>query len=201
MALRTYIEAIRDGMAEELRRDPRVFVIGEDVGTYGGAFRATQGFLDEFGEQRILDTPIAESGIVGMAVGAALNGMRPTSWPLITMDMYVFVPGWGAGCGAGAGRSGWGCSSGCSSSCSSSSCGSPVLMTRLKIGLTTRWLVFTRNPRPDTASPYSIPSCPAATQTQSGPAASGATLCSPLMVKCAPSLSGGALVRPEKALG
>jgi 2-oxoisovalerate dehydrogenase E1 component beta subunit len=77
MALRTYIEAIHDAMAEELRRDPRVFVIGEDVGAYGGAFRATAGFLEEFGPDRILDTPIAESGIVGMSVGAAMNGMRP----------------------------------------------------------------------------------------------------------------------------
>ncbi|HMB68410.1 MAG TPA: alpha-ketoacid dehydrogenase subunit beta, partial [bacterium] len=77
MALKTYIEAIRDGMAEELRRDESVFVIGEDVGIYGGAFRATQGFLEEFGDARILDTPISESGIVGMSVGAAMNGMRP----------------------------------------------------------------------------------------------------------------------------
>jgi 2-oxoisovalerate dehydrogenase E1 component beta subunit len=77
VAVRTYIEAIRDGMAEELRRDERVFVIGEDVGIYGGAFRATQGFLEEFGEGRVLDTPISESGIVGMSIGAAMNGMRP----------------------------------------------------------------------------------------------------------------------------
>jgi 2-oxoisovalerate dehydrogenase E1 component beta subunit len=77
VAVRTYIEAIRDAMAEELRRDERVFVIGEDVGTYGGAFRATAGLLEEFGDGRILDTPISESGIVGAAVGAAMNGMRP----------------------------------------------------------------------------------------------------------------------------
>lgn len=77
MALKTYIEAIRDAMAEELRRDERVFVIGEDVGTYGGAFRATAGLLDEFGDGRILDTPISESGIVGVAIGAAMNGLRP----------------------------------------------------------------------------------------------------------------------------
>jgi 2-oxoisovalerate dehydrogenase E1 component beta subunit len=77
VAVRTYIEAIRDAMAEELRRDPRVFVIGEDVGIYGGAFRATQGFLEEFGEDRILDTPISESGIVGVSIGAAMNGLRP----------------------------------------------------------------------------------------------------------------------------
>jgi 2-oxoisovalerate dehydrogenase E1 component beta subunit len=77
MALRTYIDAIHDGMLEEMRSDPAVFVIGEDVGTYGGAFRATAGFLDEFGSERIIDTPISESAIVGMSVGAAMNGMRP----------------------------------------------------------------------------------------------------------------------------
>ncbi|HMB69663.1 MAG TPA: alpha-ketoacid dehydrogenase subunit beta [bacterium] len=79
MAATTYLDAIREGMAEELRRDPSVFVIGEDVGTYGGAFRATAGFLDEFGPERIIDTPIAESGLVGVAIGAALNGMRPVA--------------------------------------------------------------------------------------------------------------------------
>jgi len=79
MAVRTYIEAIHDGIQEEMRRDPRVFVIGEDVGRYGGAFRATAGFLDEFGEGRVIDTPIAESGIVGMSIGAAMNGMRPVA--------------------------------------------------------------------------------------------------------------------------
>jgi len=79
MALTTYIDAIRDGLREELRRDPSVLVIGEDVGTYGGAFRATAGFLDEFGPERVIDTPIAESGIVGLAVGAAMNGLRPVA--------------------------------------------------------------------------------------------------------------------------
>jgi len=77
MAAVTYIDALRDAMREEMRRDERVFVIGEDVGTYGGAFRATAGFLDEFGPNRVIDTPIAESAIVGAAIGAAMNGMRP----------------------------------------------------------------------------------------------------------------------------
>lgn len=77
MALVTYIDAIREGMAEEMRRDPSVFLLGEDVGIYGGAFRASAGFLEEFGPDRIVDTPISESGIVGVAVGAALNGMKP----------------------------------------------------------------------------------------------------------------------------
>jgi pyruvate/2-oxoglutarate/acetoin dehydrogenase E1 component len=73
----TYTEAIRLAMLEEMERDERVFVIGEDVGTYGGAFRATQGFLEKFGETRVIDTPISETAIVGAAIGAALMGMRP----------------------------------------------------------------------------------------------------------------------------
>ncbi len=77
MALVTYIDAIREGMAEEMRRDPSVLLLGEDVGIYGGAFRASAGFLEEFGPDRIVDTPISESGIVGVAVGAAMNGMKP----------------------------------------------------------------------------------------------------------------------------
>lgn len=79
MAAVTYIDALRDAMREEMHRDERVFVIGEDVGTYGGAFRATAGFLDEFGPKRVIDTPIAESAIVGAAIGAAMNGMRPVA--------------------------------------------------------------------------------------------------------------------------
>jgi 2-oxoisovalerate dehydrogenase E1 component beta subunit len=77
MAVLTYLEAIRLAMLEEMQRDPRVFVIGEDVGTYGGAFRATAGFLDTFGEKRVIDTPISETAIVGAAIGASLFGMRP----------------------------------------------------------------------------------------------------------------------------
>ncbi len=77
MATRTYIEAIHDAIQEEMRRDPAVFVIGEDVGTYGGAFRATAGLLEEFGPDRVVDTPISESAIVGLSIGAAMNGMRP----------------------------------------------------------------------------------------------------------------------------
>jgi 2-oxoisovalerate dehydrogenase E1 component beta subunit len=77
MALLTYVEAIRLAMLEEMERDERVFVIGEDVGIYGGAFRATQGFLEKFGETRVVDTPISETAIVGAAIGASLMGMRP----------------------------------------------------------------------------------------------------------------------------
>ncbi len=75
----TYLEAIRLAMYEEMQRDSRVFVIGEDVGTYGGAFRVTQGFLQAFGPGRVIDTPISESAIVGASIGAALMGMRPVA--------------------------------------------------------------------------------------------------------------------------
>ena len=73
----SYLEAIREALAEEMRRDPRVFVLGEDVGAYGGAFGVTQGLYEEFGEARVLDTPISESAIVGISIGAALRGYRP----------------------------------------------------------------------------------------------------------------------------
>jgi pyruvate/2-oxoglutarate/acetoin dehydrogenase E1 component len=73
----TYLEAIRLAMFEEMEKDERVFVIGEDVGTYGGAFRVTQGFLEKFGETRVVDTPISETAIVGASIGAALMGLRP----------------------------------------------------------------------------------------------------------------------------
>jgi 2-oxoisovalerate dehydrogenase E1 component beta subunit len=79
MAVLTYLEAIRLAMYEEMERDERVFVLGQDVATMGGAFRVTQGFLERFGEQRVVDTPISESAIVGAAVGAALLGMRPVA--------------------------------------------------------------------------------------------------------------------------
>ena len=77
MPVISVIEAVRDAMREEMRRDPDVFVMGEDVGRRGGVFLATQGFLDEFGEARVIDTPLAESAIAGVAVGAAMKGMRP----------------------------------------------------------------------------------------------------------------------------
>src|SRR5216684_2007847 len=79
MALTTYVEAIRQGIWEEMEKDERVFVLGEDVGIYGGAFKVTAGMLEKFGEWRIIDTPISESGIVGAAIGAALMGMRPVA--------------------------------------------------------------------------------------------------------------------------
>ena len=75
----TYLEAIRQGIREEMERDPTVFCIGEDIGIYGGAFKVTDGFIDRFGPERVIDTPIAESAIVGAAFGAALTGMRPVA--------------------------------------------------------------------------------------------------------------------------
>ena len=79
MAEVTYLEALRQGLREEMRRDERVFILGEDVGRYGGAFKVTDGFLDEFGESRVIDTPISEAAIVGAAAGAAHMGMRPVA--------------------------------------------------------------------------------------------------------------------------
>src|SRR5436305_2544482 len=75
----TFVEAIRQGLWEEMERDPSVFLIGEDVGVYGGAFKVTDGLLDEFGDERVVDTPISEAAIVGAACGAALMGMRPVA--------------------------------------------------------------------------------------------------------------------------
>ena len=75
----SYLDAIREALAEEMRRDPKVFVLGEDVGPYGGAFGATQGLYEEFGELRVVDTPISESAIVGISIGAALRGYRPVA--------------------------------------------------------------------------------------------------------------------------
>jgi 2-oxoisovalerate dehydrogenase E1 component beta subunit len=77
MAVTTYLEAIRQGLWEEMERDESVFVMGEDVGVYGGAFKVTKGFLERFGERRVIDTPLSESAIVGAGTGAAINGLRP----------------------------------------------------------------------------------------------------------------------------
>ncbi|UCG50389.1 MAG: alpha-ketoacid dehydrogenase subunit beta [Candidatus Latescibacterota bacterium] len=79
MALTTYLEAIRQGIWEEMEKDERVFILGEDVGVYGGAFKVTAGMLDHFGPQRVIDTPISESAIVGAAIGASYMGMRPVA--------------------------------------------------------------------------------------------------------------------------
>src|SRR5215210_2218323 len=77
MALKTFIEAIRETMAEEMRRDEAVILLGEDVGLKGGVFLATDGLFAEFGEDRVIDTPLSESLIIGTSIGAAMNGLRP----------------------------------------------------------------------------------------------------------------------------
>jgi pyruvate/2-oxoglutarate/acetoin dehydrogenase E1 component len=77
MAEMTYLEAISDGLREEMRRDESVFCLGEDIGAFGGAFKVTDGFMEEFGADRVLDTPLAENAIIGAAVGAAIEGMKP----------------------------------------------------------------------------------------------------------------------------
>ncbi len=77
MAELTYLEAISDGLREEMRRDESVLCLGEDIGHFGGAFKVTDGFIEEFGADRVIDTPLAENAIIGTAVGAAVEGMRP----------------------------------------------------------------------------------------------------------------------------
>ena len=77
MAVLTYLQAISSALRDELRADERVLVMGEDIGVFGGAFKVTDGFVDEFGTDRVMDTPLAESAIIGCAVGAAVVGMRP----------------------------------------------------------------------------------------------------------------------------
>ena len=88
MALKSVIEAVREAIREEMQRDPSVFVMGEDVGIRGGVFLATQGLMEEFGEDRIIDTPLAEASIVGIALGAAFRGQRPI--PEIQFSDFVW---------------------------------------------------------------------------------------------------------------
>jgi 2-oxoisovalerate dehydrogenase E1 component beta subunit len=87
MAEVTYLEGIRQAMLEEMERDPNVFLMGEDIGAYGGAFKATEGLLEKFGEKRVIDTPISEAGFVGAAAGAAHMGMRP----VVEMQFIDFI--------------------------------------------------------------------------------------------------------------
>lgn len=79
MATMTLVQAVRDAMALEMERDPRVVVLGEDIGKNGGVFRATEGLWEKFGPERVIDTPLNETGILGMAIGMALNGLRPVA--------------------------------------------------------------------------------------------------------------------------
>jgi 2-oxoisovalerate dehydrogenase E1 component beta subunit len=83
----TYIEAIRQALWEEMEQDERVFLIGQDIGIYGGAFRATAGLLERFGPERVIDSPISESAMVGTAIGAAMMGMRP----VVEMQFIDFI--------------------------------------------------------------------------------------------------------------
>jgi 2-oxoisovalerate dehydrogenase E1 component beta subunit len=83
----TYLEAIRQALWEEMESDPSVFLLGQDVGTYGGPFRVTAGMLDRFGPERVIDTPISESAMVGAAIGAAMLGMRP----VVEMQFIDFI--------------------------------------------------------------------------------------------------------------
>ena len=91
----TYAQALKDAMCEEMRRDASVFLLGEDIGKYGGAFGVTRGMLEEFGDERVRDTPISEAAITGCAVGAAMTGMRPileimfSDFITIAMDQLV----------------------------------------------------------------------------------------------------------------
>ncbi len=87
MAEITYLEALRQGLREELERDERVFLLGEDIGAYGGAFKVTDGFLGRFGPARVIDTPISEAAIVGAAAGAAHMGLRP----VVEMQFIDFI--------------------------------------------------------------------------------------------------------------
>lgn len=95
MPLISYREALNEAMREEMQRDPNVFILGEDVGFFGGAFKVTDGLFAEFGEKRVIDTPIAEGLIVGAAIGAAMVGLRPiaelmtVNFALLAMDQIV----------------------------------------------------------------------------------------------------------------
>ncbi len=97
MAQMTYREAIRAGLEEALQANPEAFIMGEDVGAYGGSYAVTKGFMDQYGEERIIDTPIAESGFVGTGIGAAIAGMRPIveimtiNFSLLAMDQIVHI--------------------------------------------------------------------------------------------------------------
>ena len=95
MVEKQFREVIRDAMSEEMRRDPKVFLMGEEVAQYNGAYKASQGMLDEFGSDRVLDTPISELGFAGLGVGAAMNGLRPIiefmtfNFSLVAIDQII----------------------------------------------------------------------------------------------------------------
>src|SRR4051795_7690993 len=95
MAVMRYREALNQALREEMQRDENVFLMGEDIGVFNGAFKVTAGLLDEFGEKRVRDTPISENTIVGVGVGAAMAGLRPVveimtgKFALVAMDQIV----------------------------------------------------------------------------------------------------------------
>lgn len=95
MAVMTYREALNLALREEMRRDPRVLILGEEVGVYEGAYKVTQGLLKEFGEKRVIDTPICESGFTGVGIGAAMLGLRPVvemmtfNFAILALDQIV----------------------------------------------------------------------------------------------------------------
>ena len=88
-------DALKEAMSEEMRRDPRVFLLGEEVGSYNGAYKCSKGMLDEFGAKRVIDTPIAENGFTGVGIGAAMVGLRPIvefmtfNFSLIAIDQII----------------------------------------------------------------------------------------------------------------
>src|ERR1700712_3417585 len=95
MATMNYLQAISDGMRQEMRADERVFVMGEDIAAFGGAFKVTDGFLDEFGADRVMDTPLAESAIIGTACGAAYVGGKMRYRQGLPTNITVRLPSGG----------------------------------------------------------------------------------------------------------
>lgn len=95
MVEKQFREVLRDAMSEEMRRDPKVFLMGEEVAQYNGAYKASQGMLDEFGSERVLDTPISELGFTGLGIGSAMNGLRPIiefmtfNFSLVAIDQII----------------------------------------------------------------------------------------------------------------
>ena len=95
MAVVTYRQALHDTLRDEMRRDPRVILLGEEIGLFEGSYKITAGLLEEFGPERVIDTPIAEEGFVGAAIGAAMLGMRPVveimtvNFSLLAIDQIV----------------------------------------------------------------------------------------------------------------
>lgn len=88
MAVMTYRQALTEALREEMQRDPNVFCLGEEIGIFGGSYKVTEGLLQEFGSERILDTPIAELGIIGLATGAAMTGLRPIA-EIMTINFII----------------------------------------------------------------------------------------------------------------